>query len=524
MAFVKQIKEDYWDDFTINENDINFIYNHLLEIETPQTTLEITNAIISNRILFEKDAIYSKTQDSGTVYMPMNTYKEGDSLIFSSLDWAKGIVQKVRDGFNPEFDELKVIQVAFDDHSTKEYAINIKEHILNTPIDLIGDNQIFDQEFVFKNYKEKIFTEVETTLKNNSELVRIAGSWFPRALLVDINVGILNLVEAVLEEAKGGPMDTRELMKHVDMQSDANQKLLEFSFNLALQEDDRFDEVGPSGEVLWYLKSAEPEYVKNPPPFLEYKMMRVDREIVQELIAQFEGNVFDELEVNDIDNLNSEHITISLIYPHWRSGTLPLSSTLIHLFPTAYEAPRVRFTFVDEKDKKIFNGWVVRPHQYVYGLKNWYEEKGLIPGSFVTISKSDKPGNIIISSQRSRQNKEWLKTVLVGADQGIVFALLKQTITADYNERMAIAIPDVELLDDIWLKDHGKQKFESIIRKCIHELAKLNPQGHIHAQELYATVNILFRCPPGPILEYLLKDKNIKHLGDLYFHFQDENT
>jgi len=31
----------------------------------------------------------------------------------------------------------------------------------------------------------------------------------------------------------------------------------------------------------------------------------------------------------------------------------------------------------------------------------------------------------MISSEKSRQNKEWIKTVLVGIDKGIVFAMLK---------------------------------------------------------------------------------------------------
>jgi len=34
-------------------------------------------------------------------------------------------------------------------------------------------------------------------------------------------------------------------------------------------------------------------------------------------------------------------------------------------------------------------------------------------------------------------------------------------------------------------------------------LAKLNPQGQIHAQELYAAINLVRRCPPGPILDIL---------------------
>ena len=44
----------------------------------------------------------------------------------------------------------------------------------------------------------------------------------------------------------------------------------------------------------------------------------------------------------------------------------------------------------------------------------------------------------------------------------------------------------------------------------------------VYAQELYAAVNILRRCPPGPILN-ILDDRPWAHpLGDLYFRL-DEN-
>jgi hypothetical protein len=57
----------------------------------------------------------------------------------------------------------------------------------------------------------------------------------------------------------------------------------------------------------------------------------------------------------------------------------------------------------------------------------------------------------------------------------------------------------------------------------MRELAKLSPQGHIHAQELYAAINVIRRCPPGPILNTLLENPWAVFLGDLYFRL-DENA
>ena len=44
-----------------------------------------------------------------------------------------------------------------------------------------------------------------------------------------------------------------------------------------------------------------------------------------------------------------DEVTITLLYPHWRAGTLPISSRVHRLSPTAYESARVRFTLSDGK-------------------------------------------------------------------------------------------------------------------------------------------------------------------------------
>src|SRR4030065_1430626 len=72
---------------------------------------------------------------------------------------------------------------------------------------------------------------------------------------------------------------------------------------------------------------------------------------------------------------------VKLIYPHCRSGTLPLSASVRHLFPTAYEAPRIRFMLVDGDTGDKFPGWVVPEKRYVFGLHDWYTKQGLVPGS-----------------------------------------------------------------------------------------------------------------------------------------------
>lgn len=523
MIVPLQIKEDYWENFSVEEKDLEYIYNLLLEKAIPLPIKEISERLIDFRIEEEKLRLQDQRRKQGNVYLPKDEFKDGDKLIFPALDMREGKVTGIRDGYNPDYPDLKVIEVEFDGEKSRSFASSLKAHSLNHILDISDDDPNLDPEEVLASYGEIVSSKLEDSLEQNDDLVRIAGNWFPRSLLVDVHIGYLNLAEAVLEEAKGGPIGTVDLMKQVELKANVDEKLLEFSLNLALDEDDRFDEVGPSGETLWFLKQLEPESVREKPIYLQYQSEDYPVEDVSAFIEMFESNLFDELENWDSADTEQDKVTIALSFPHWRSGTLPLSSTLKAMFPTAYEAPRVRFAFFDPVEKVKFPGWVVRPGKYIFGLNDWYEKHELMPGSLVTVEKSNTPGEINISFTKSRQNKEWLKTVLVGTDNGFVYAMLKHPLNAAYNERMAIAIPDTEALDEIWKqKIYAKEPLEKSLMRAMRELAKLNPQGQVHAQELYAAVNVIRRSPPGIILYHLIHNPQISHLGDLYFRISEK--
>jgi len=289
-----------------------------------------------------------------------------------------------------------------------------------------------------------------------------------------------------------------------------------------MEEDERFDEVGPVGQILWHLKRLEPHEVLETPIYLRYHEVDYDRSDMDSEMLILERDLDDELSPTEARPVKEDEVVVRLIFPHWRAGTLPLSTRIQHLFPTAYETPRIRFVMVDGKTKNKFPGWVVRHKHYVYGLKEWYEEQGLIPGSFVRLRRGDQPGEVIVSSDTQRSSRDWMRTLLVGSDGGVVFAMLKQIVSAAYDERMAIAIPDVDALDDVWKNlQKNRRPFERILVDMVRELAKLNPQSHVHASELYAAVNLVNRCPPGPILSLLCSRPWFVHVGDMYFRFDD---
>ena len=89
---------------------------------------------------------------------------------------------------------------------------------------------------------------------------------------------------------------------------------------------------------------------------------------------------------------------------------------------------------------------------------------------------------------------------------------------------MAIVVTDSDALDEIWDKKiYQKEPIEKTALRIMRELSKLNPQGQVHAQELYASINVVRRCPPSLVLHHLLKAPTVEYLGDLYFRFIDKD-
>ena len=513
------ISDTFWTDYKFTDNDLDSLYNHLLETQIPLNKYELSDILIGNIIEKQKEITTKERLSGAQVYLPKEHYQKGQSLVFPSRNWQKGKVIDVRNGNNPDVADLEVITVEFSPEDKVLFAGNLIEHVLNNPV-VFEENDSLDLTKVTEKFGELLAKKLEELLSSNDDLVCIGGSYFPRSLLVDVGIGHLNLCEAVLEMSGGGPLTTQELITQIELPTDVNSNLTEFSLNLALQEDIRFDEVGPAGETLWFLNRLEPEEVRSTPATLRYTCEPV---VLPEELEKYKSlgvELCDELEDDNCCD-DVDEVTISLTYPHWRAGTLPLTSKLKILFPTAYETPRVKFDFVDGNSQAVFSGWVVRPSKYIFGLKEWYTKEGFIPGSLIHVSRGKKPGQVSIRADKQRNTKEWIRTVLVGADGGIVFALLKQMVTCTFDERMALMIPDTEAVDKLW-DSKSRQPIEKTIHNLMHELAKLNPQGHIHAQEIYAAVNLIRRCPPSVVINVLFNQPWSSHLGDLYFRIIED--
>ena len=96
------ISTDYWTDLQITRQDVEYLHNHLFELETPLTARELVAVFVEERIRAERLATQQRRQAGGKTYLPKDSYQLGDELIFPALNWKHGKITGVRAGTNPE--------------------------------------------------------------------------------------------------------------------------------------------------------------------------------------------------------------------------------------------------------------------------------------------------------------------------------------------------------------------------------------------------------------------------------------
>jgi hypothetical protein len=524
---VPNLDEKYWQNLTIQKADLEALSAHLLEVETPLSPQELVAYLINLRIDQETEAQSALQSAAGDLYLPKDTHRASQRLLFPVLANINGEVIAIREGDTVSGINFKVIEVEFDDGTKREFASGLTDHALNEAPEQTEESPESQIEKIVETAGSELITKLEHELDSSEDFIYIAGRWFHEALTVDVTEGQLNVAEALLDMASGGPLSTGELLGDVDLPDGINPKLAAFSLDFALQEDERFDEVGPAGKVGWFLHRLEPSDVQKTPLFLRYLSDEQQQFSLNDDMLSLEFRLDDEhsQQHSPTEETAVDLVEARLIFPHWRAGTLPLTEKMARLFPTAYESPRVKFDFVDGESGEHFPGWVVRFERYIYGLRDWYEQRGLMPGAYVRARKGDNPGEIIVETDAHRSSKEWVRTALVGSEGGVVYAMLKQTVETSFDERMMVYLPgELSALDEAWHSSaEAPLDLQKLVYKLVGELAQLSPQNHAHATEIYAAVNVLKRCPPAPILDLLENSGNFEHVGHLHYRLAKEN-
>jgi hypothetical protein len=267
--------EQYWtENFHITDEDIEYIFSVFLEDEKPLSSQEIAHRLIKHRIDQETQMLRRQIE-RGEIFQPQNTYSIGQNLVFPALNYNAGEIIGLRPGNNPDYGDFTVIQVDFGGGKTREFAAELKApHALNLETGTSlqnATNQTATIDTVLRDYGDDIVYMVEDRLHEEKDIVHFGGRWFLRSLLADVEIAHLHLAEAALFMYEGGPLDTSTILKEIDLPREVNPRLQAFSLDYALFHDDRFDEIGPAGKVLWFLKELEPEEVNVVPERLKYE-------------------------------------------------------------------------------------------------------------------------------------------------------------------------------------------------------------------------------------------------------------
>lgn len=508
-----------WEQFTVLESDLDYLVNFLVEKEQPYTLDVLAYELTSYRI----EQMISQVKDSlaqGRIYRPGEAYEVGETVVFPHLSNLSGEVVAVRAGHNPEHGPFSVIRVKMDSDEEREFAAELtKSHPLDEASYLPDDEMSADS--LYATYGENIRTSLRRALGMSRQFVTVGEKWFIRDLLADVSPGQVNIAEAVLDMAAGGPVATPELLAEIDLPKEISEPLQLFSLERVLLHDSRFDEVGPAGQVMWYLRDLEPPEVLETPPLLRYEPIPYNRQVLDDVMLSLEIQAADEWSELDVPVSGDKPVTIVLSYPHWRSGTLPLASHVANFFPTARLADRVRFTFIDAATGRDFPGWVVRSGRYVFGLQDWYETQNVGVGSFIDLSRGDEPGQIRIGVRRIRsQRREWLRTVTSEGDN-LLFEVTRVPVSCEFDDLAAVAVDNPKQIDELHER-FGRMQLESLLDRAFGGLAGLSLQRAVHAMTLYSVLNLIRRVPPAPMLAALAVSPKYVSLGDNYWAYQGE--
>lgn len=507
---------DYWvSKFTLTDSDVEQIYNHFLEVEQPQTSEQITRVIIEHRIREEVRQAQRMMADRA-IYQPKNGYAVGDELVFPVSNFAQGTVTAVREGYNPEFGKFNVITVEFNGKA-REYASDfVGDHALNSAEQAeLATFVETDPAPIVARYGRQVARTVEAALKQKPDFVRLGKEWFVKSLLLDINIGHLHLSEAILEMAGGGPLRVDEIAPQLDLDPAIEPSVQNFSLNLALLNDGRFDEVAPVGEVAWFLRRLEPPEVQEPPARLVYRPVAYDRALLSPQLIALEEELDDEWSDLEAPEMALPAV-FTLTYPHRWAGTLPLSSRLLPIFPRS-NAPRQRVVFVDDETQEEIVGWVVREGRYVFGFKDWFDANSIPVGSFLHLAPGPEPGKIMLGYERRRSQREWVRLATV-TDNRVQFTLDRRTIGSGFDDLMIVGTDVVAAVDAVWRRAEANQRgIASLLLEIMPSLASQNPQNAVHAKTIYSAIQLLKRVPPGPIFAELVRNPSFQLVGGHYW-------
>jgi hypothetical protein len=516
--------EEFWrDEFVITSDDVAQLYDSILEDAHPVAQQELGQSLV-DRYCRQEEAKIQGELSRAPAYQPRDAHEPGQELIFPALDYALGTVVDTRSAHNPEFGEFTAIQVRFEGREKlREFASALEgDHKLNRKegdSGLLSTEQLPDTGELYDRFGQIVEEKLEAALRASEEFIRVEDAWFLRELLVEIHPGQLNIAEALVE-IKSMPLTTASLLPDLDLPAEVPEEIRLLSLNRALESDERFDNVGDVGREVWYLRRLTPGPVVTQPPRLVLDEETYPREALTRELLAIEREIEDEGTGDEVLGPSQPiyRATIALPYPHWRSGTLPLTARTRGLFPKAgtRHSPIV---LVDGQTGDKLQGWVVHKHSYVCGLENWYERHKLPAGALLKLERTRDPRVIAVEYTPQRLKGLWVKVAAVQGGQ-LVFQMRKIPIACEFDEQLALGEDSPSEIDSLWTRWRGRSLQQTMVQ-IMPELVKLTPQGTVHAKTVYSAVNVLKRATPGAVFALLADEPCFVSMGGGYWAFDE---
>jgi len=518
--------EAYWHkQFDLTDQDISRLYDLILDAGTPVSTETLAVSVIEFHCRQEEDLIQAELS-RGPIFQPKNRYEVGQDLIFPALNYVLGTVVDTRSGRNPEYGDFTVIRVQIEgEEQVREFASGLEgPHKLNFEDgggELLGAVEPLSAAELYEKYGTGVVEKLAASLGEREEFIQFGDTWFLNDLLVPISLGNLNIAEALVE-IKARPLTTADFLPDLDLPAEASEEIKQLSLKGALEADERFDNVGDSGRDIWYLRRLTPEAVIYPPERLKVEIEPFDREQIDQGLLLIEREIDDAGSGEEVMGASRPlyRTTISLTYPHWRTGTLPLTVRTRGLFPAATNR-HFPIVLVDGRTGDRLQGWVVPEAGFVYGLASWYERHNLPAGAFLKLERTRDPRVITVDFEPRRLKSLWVPVAVVQAGK-IVFQMRKTAIACEYDDKLTIGEENAREIDRLWdqVHDSGESLLQTMTR-IMPELIKLSPQGTIHAKTIYSAVNVLRRTPPGSIFALLSTEPRFVSMGGGYWTFDE---
>ncbi len=519
----KILTEAYWqNEFSVTRQDADDLMNLFLGVQRPMSLEELATALVDGYCRRERNLI-ERSLSAGTVYRPNVRFSLNDRLVFPHMNFAQGVVVGERAGNNPEYGDFQVVTVQFDKEECQFAAGLQVEHKLSfdDPATLVR-SLVPAQDVLYDRFGDLVEIRLETWLKQNKEMVCFREQWLPTSMMLDVHIGYLNLVEAVLDVANR-PMSSADLLPDLDLPREVPQAIKLFSVNYAMSRDDRFDDVGANRQTLWGLRRWEPEAVFVLPTWLQYEPAPYDRTKLDVFHLQLEREIDDELSqlFASPSSTQAAAATLMLGYPYRRMGTLPLTDRIRSFFPAGQSDQHSQFTFIDRVHGKEFPGWVARNQRLVYGLKDWFKSQDLPIGAWIKLDKTDAPDRVAIDILPRRMRREWVSMAYCKPDGELGFQMQKRPVDCEYDEICVMDAPD-SVVDQLQELERGRDRsMDDVVRSVFLELAKLSSHGTVHAKTLYVAINLIRRCPPGRVFATLFKLPHFISVGEGTWMFNE---